>query len=291
VIADAVGACDVLLALVGERWLTITNQDGKRRVDNPDDFVRLEIEAALQRNVRVIPILVDGAAMPRAEELPPSLAGMVHRHALELSPTRFEFDTNRLLRVLDRTLADRPRQVEGGATLPSDGRRLGGEPAPLARRSRRWLPMTVAAATVVAGLAVAVAFSALSGDGTGGDPPATTARPSTRTTQPTTTRGTQTTLVLADLFRGFILRRPSIEVRARPKLSAQVVGYLPYDTPVYVVCTATSDPVTGPGRAGSAPITTRVWDLVRTERGGDDLGFVPDAWVKTGTTRPVARSC
>ena len=81
-------------------------QDGRRRLDDPDDFVRLEIEAALTRNVRVIPILVDGARMPRADELPPSLAGLVRRQALELSPARFDFDTSRLLKVLDRTLAE-----------------------------------------------------------------------------------------------------------------------------------------------------------------------------------------
>jgi hypothetical protein len=61
VITSAVGSCDVLLALIGDRWLTIADEDGRRRLDNPDDFVRLEIEAALTRNVRVIPILVDGA--------------------------------------------------------------------------------------------------------------------------------------------------------------------------------------------------------------------------------------
>jgi hypothetical protein len=115
---------------------------------------------------------------------------------------------------------------------------------------------------------------------------------STRTTEPTnTTQGAETTLTLADLFRGFVLRRPNVELRARPKLSAQALGYLPSNTPVYIVCTATGDPVTGPGRAGWAPVTTRVWDMVRTERGGDDLGFVPDMWVKTGTTRPVAPAC
>jgi hypothetical protein len=66
----------------------------------------VEIEAALTRNVRVIPILVDGATMPRADELPPSLARLVRRHALELSPARFEYDTGRLLTVLDRSLAE-----------------------------------------------------------------------------------------------------------------------------------------------------------------------------------------
>ena len=106
VIATAVGSCDVLLALIGAEWLTITDEHGQRRLDNPDDFVRLEIEAALTRGVRVIPILLDGARMPRANELPASLAKLVRRQALELSPARFDFDTSRLLRVLDRTLAE-----------------------------------------------------------------------------------------------------------------------------------------------------------------------------------------
>jgi YVTN family beta-propeller protein len=114
VIRRAVGSCDVLLALIGDAWLTITDEDGRRRLDNPDDFVRLEIEAALARKVRVIPILVEGARMPKAEELPPSLAALVRRQALELSPSRFDSDTSRLLRVLDRTLAE----VQTGPTAP-----------------------------------------------------------------------------------------------------------------------------------------------------------------------------
>jgi TIR domain len=106
VITEAVGSCDVLLVLIGEEWLRITDEHGGRRLDDPDDFVRLEIEAALARKVRVIPILVDGARMPRADELPGSLARLVRRQYLELSPSRFEFDTSRLLRVLDWTLAE-----------------------------------------------------------------------------------------------------------------------------------------------------------------------------------------
>jgi hypothetical protein len=106
VITRAVGSCDVLLALMGDEWLTITDEHGRRRLDDPDDFVRLEIEAALSRRVRVIPILVDGATMPRADELPDSLAKLVRRQALELSPSRFEFDTSRLLKVLETTLAE-----------------------------------------------------------------------------------------------------------------------------------------------------------------------------------------
>jgi TIR domain len=119
VITRAVGSCDVLLALIGPRWLTIADEQGRRRLDNPEDFVRLEIEAALTRRVRVVPILVDGARMPRVAELPGSLALLVRRQALELSPARFDFDLGRLLRVLDRTLAEGPGlAAAGGPAAP-----------------------------------------------------------------------------------------------------------------------------------------------------------------------------
>jgi hypothetical protein len=111
VITRAVGSTDVLLALIGDTWLTVSDDHGVRRLEDPDDFVRLEIEAALTRNIRVIPILVDGAGMPGDEELPPSLAPLARRQALELSPSRFDFDTGRLLEVLDKTLAE-VRQAE-----------------------------------------------------------------------------------------------------------------------------------------------------------------------------------
>ena len=115
VIHSAVASCDVLLALIGEQWLTITDEQGRRRLDDPNDFVRLELEAALTRNVRVIPILVAGARMPRPDQLPPSLAKLVRRQALELGPSHFESDTNRLHDVLEKALADvhaRPATTE-----------------------------------------------------------------------------------------------------------------------------------------------------------------------------------
>jgi hypothetical protein len=122
-ITGAVQSCDVLLALIGNSWLTVTDEKGRRRLDDPDDFVRLEIEAALSRNVRVIPVLVDGARMPRAEDLPGGLVKLARRQALELNPGSFEFDTSRLLGVLDRTLAEvwsesRPAPVVAVAAPP-----------------------------------------------------------------------------------------------------------------------------------------------------------------------------
>jgi hypothetical protein len=119
VITRAVGSCDVLLALIGEQWLTITDAQGQRRLNDPNDFVRLEIEAALTRDVRIIPILIDGAHMPKADELPAGLASLVRRQALELSPSRFEYDTSRLLKVLDTTLAEVRTAHDGSATTSS----------------------------------------------------------------------------------------------------------------------------------------------------------------------------
>jgi len=116
--AKAVGTCDALIALIGTQWLTISDQDGKRRLDDPNDFVRLEIEAALERGVRVIPVLLGNASMPRAEQLPVSLAKLTRRQALELSPNRFESAAGLLLRVLDRTLAEAQAQREAEAVVP-----------------------------------------------------------------------------------------------------------------------------------------------------------------------------
>jgi hypothetical protein len=109
-VTTAVGSSDALLALIGNQWLTATDQNGRRRLDNPGDFVRLEIEAALTRGVRIIPILVDGAPMPREDQLPESLAPLVRRQALELNPNRFGGDFQRLLPVLNRTIAAAQQQ-------------------------------------------------------------------------------------------------------------------------------------------------------------------------------------
>jgi hypothetical protein len=105
VIDAAVASTEVMLALIGDRWLAVTDADGKRRIDDPVDFVRLEIEAALARSIRVIPILVNGARMPRAGDLPASVEALAYRQALELSARRFQLDLGRFLKALDNTLS------------------------------------------------------------------------------------------------------------------------------------------------------------------------------------------
>ena len=102
VIHEAVGKCDVLLAIIGPDWLALKNDAGERRIDEPGDFVRIEIEAALSRNVRVIPVLVDGGRMPPISQLPPTLATFGRRHALEISDARWGFDAGRLVETIEK---------------------------------------------------------------------------------------------------------------------------------------------------------------------------------------------
>jgi WD40 repeat protein len=104
VITQAVSTCQVLLAVIGPRWLTATDQDGRRRLDDPDDTVRLEVTAALERDIRVIPILVEGATMPRRQELPDSLASLARRNALSVRHESFHSDADRLLNEIEPVL-------------------------------------------------------------------------------------------------------------------------------------------------------------------------------------------
>ncbi|MBA3431031.1 MAG: PD40 domain-containing protein, partial [Actinobacteria bacterium] len=105
VLGAAVGSCEVLLAIIGDHWLTMEDDTGRRRLENPDDFVRLEIGAALDRNVRVIPVLVQGAEMPAAKDLPAALAKLTRRNALELSDTRWGYDVGRLVGAVERVMS------------------------------------------------------------------------------------------------------------------------------------------------------------------------------------------
>jgi hypothetical protein len=102
VIAAAVTSCDALLALIGPQWLAAAA--------GPNDFVRVEIESALTRGIRVIPVLVDGARMPTAAELPPGLAMLAQQPPLSLGAADPEGDVSRLTQALDQTIAARSAQ-------------------------------------------------------------------------------------------------------------------------------------------------------------------------------------
>lgn len=122
VLQRAVGSCDVLLAVVGREWLTCTDRNGRRRLDDPNDFIRLEIGIALTRNVRVIPVLVEGAAMPGASDLPSDLEGLARRQAVELRDARWSADVDNLADVLDRVLGARTAAIESSPSQTRPGR-------------------------------------------------------------------------------------------------------------------------------------------------------------------------
>jgi hypothetical protein len=102
VIEQTVAGCDVLLVVIGKQWLAVCDAQGRRRIEDPEDFVRLEVEIALSRKVRVIPVLVGGAQMPRSDELPAGLAALSRRHALDLQDTAFHQTLGRLIDSLRR---------------------------------------------------------------------------------------------------------------------------------------------------------------------------------------------
>ena len=92
-----VAVCDVFLTIIGPNWLDLRDESGGRRIDSPDDFVAIEIATALERNILVIPILIDGARMPKVNELPDALKPLARRQALELRHTQFGRDANALI--------------------------------------------------------------------------------------------------------------------------------------------------------------------------------------------------
>jgi hypothetical protein len=104
VLKGAVGSCDVLLAVIGRKWVTCTDHAGRRRLDDIHDFIRIEIGTALARDVRVIPVLVDGATLPKAADLPGDLEMLTRRQAVELRDARWTSDIESLYVTLDRIL-------------------------------------------------------------------------------------------------------------------------------------------------------------------------------------------
>ena len=90
VIDENVSSCGVLLAMIGKGWINATDEAGRRRLDDPQDFVRLETVSALKRDIPVIPVLVHGASMPLAEQLPEELKELAYRKAVELTHARWE---------------------------------------------------------------------------------------------------------------------------------------------------------------------------------------------------------
>jgi hypothetical protein len=122
VIREEVTKCDVLLAIVGPNWLNASDEEGNRRLDDQNDYVRIEIAAALQRSIPVIPILFDGARIPKVSQLPTDLEGLARRNALDVRNASFRSDIDRLIQALKGLFdqAGKPKETEVGSRTPSD---------------------------------------------------------------------------------------------------------------------------------------------------------------------------
>jgi TIR domain len=121
IIDEHVTSCGVLLVMIGKRWLSATDSKGKRRLDDPNDFVRLETAAALSRDIPVVPVLVHDAVMPTEQELPDVLKELAFRNGTELTHARWDSDVKLLIEDL------RP-YLETAATAAQSRR----EPSPVA---------------------------------------------------------------------------------------------------------------------------------------------------------------
>jgi len=100
-IKEAVGVCEVLVVVIGPDWATQEDAHNRPRIKDPNDFVRLEVGTALQRNIRVIPVLVGGAQVPIEDVLPEDLEALSRRQAHELTDSRWEYDTDQLIRSIE----------------------------------------------------------------------------------------------------------------------------------------------------------------------------------------------
>ena len=122
-LTEQVHACQVLVSVIGRRWLDIADEQGRRRLDQDEDFVRIEIQTALERNIPVVPVLVEGASMPRANQLPDDLRPLARRNAAEVRPgAMFHQQLESLVQKLEQTLESlsvSPALVRAAPVRPS----------------------------------------------------------------------------------------------------------------------------------------------------------------------------
>lgn len=144
-IENAVGACAVLIVLIGDEWLSASDAAGKRRLDDPNDFIRLETATALTRQIRVVPVLVDGTPMPPTDSLPEDLRMLTRRQAVEISHKQWEASTGELIRTLERIL-EAPAAPPPATPAANPGRPAGAGRPPVAA-------LTAVLGAVLAGLA------------------------------------------------------------------------------------------------------------------------------------------
>lgn len=116
VIEEAVGSSDAVVVVIGREWLDCTDAQGRRRLEDPKDFIRLEVATALRRAIRVIPVLVQGASAPDSESLPQDLEKLSRRQAIELSDARWDSDVSLFIENLKKIVRVPSSSTNSGKT-------------------------------------------------------------------------------------------------------------------------------------------------------------------------------
>ena len=155
----AVSACTVMLVIIGPTWASAVTADGQKRLFQPGDFVRMEIEAALGRDIRVIPVLVGDAQMPGPADVPESMAALLRRNAYSISDRRWQYDVTQLVDILVKIPGVAGRRNE--ATSPPPG--MPPVPPPSVSSPARggmpgWVKGAIGAVAMVAALALTGLF-------------------------------------------------------------------------------------------------------------------------------------
>jgi len=122
-IYNALNSCAVFIAIIGERWLSITDDQGRRRLDDEKDWVRQEIVSVLNRQITVIPLLIGTTAMPLESELPSDIRDLCRRNAFRVRDGDFENDVKKLHRAIEHTIPIEDRILEAihsGAVEPNN---------------------------------------------------------------------------------------------------------------------------------------------------------------------------
>lgn len=151
VLRDVLSDCHTMLVVIGDHWLDAHDERGQRRLDDHEDWVRQEIEAALARNIRVVPVLIDLATLPTESVLPPTIRRLVHRHAVRLTDANWDQDVATLIERLPAELLSGRDVRSLGPPLALSGRAI--------RRISFWLRKPI---VIVGGLIALWFYSSLS---------------------------------------------------------------------------------------------------------------------------------
>jgi hypothetical protein len=143
----AINSVDAMVVVIGVRWLTCADEQGRRRLDKPEDWVRDEVAAALRRGILVLPVLVDGAKMPRPDDLPGDIALIARKQFKDISDTRWDYDVGDIVRVLEGVVPPQPDSERRPSPWPARWKRI-----------LRWAGWSLAGAVALFAAAITVTW-------------------------------------------------------------------------------------------------------------------------------------